>query len=246
MTATLNRRDFLTYSGATVAGLTLGETGRRWLARADERAAEFTPRNGIEAWKTSVCRECPAGCGLRVRTIDDTPVKIEGNPSCPIARGRLCAKGQASLEAYFDPDRLVGPAKRIGSRADQKWVAIKWDEAAALLASRLTANAPHGGAIVALAADERGPIADAWSQFWEAHGARVGWTLPPTAARLAPSFAALTGSAADPVFDLEHASHVVSFGAPIAEDWLSPVWTQRSYGRFRRGASRPRGRLIQI
>ncbi len=240
-----NRRDFLTYGGATIAGLTLGETGRRWLARADERVADFTPRAGAETWTTSVCRECAAGCGIRVRAIDGTPVKLEGNPACPIARGRLCTKGQASLEGYFDPDRLVGPAKRVGDPADQRWAPISWDDAIALLASRLH-EASDPGAIVALADEERGPIADAWSQFWTARGARVGWTLRPTAARLAPAFQALTGASADPIFDLERATHLLSFGAPVVEDWLSAVWSQRSYGRFRRGASRPRGRLVQI
>lgn len=245
MVPTLNRRDFLTYGGATIAGLTLGEAGRRWLARADAQAAEFMPRNGTETWATSVCRECPAACGIRVRLIDGTPVKIDGNPNCPIARGRLCAKGQAALEGYFDPDRLVGPAKRVGRRGDDRWTPIGWDEAIAMLASHLTAASPSG-AIVALAADEHGPIDDAWTHFWTAAHARLAWTVPATAERLAPAFLALTGAAGDPTFDLERATHVLSFGAPIVEDWLSPVWTQRSYGRFRRTASRPRGRLIQI
>ncbi len=39
MSDALTRRDFLTWSGATVAGVTLGEWGRRALARADERRA---------------------------------------------------------------------------------------------------------------------------------------------------------------------------------------------------------------
>ncbi|HZT76092.1 MAG TPA: molybdopterin dinucleotide binding domain-containing protein [Vicinamibacterales bacterium] len=245
MASSLNRRDFLTYSGATVAGLTLGEAGRRWLARADERAVDFRPRDGVETFAASVCRECPAGCSLRVRSIDGTPVKIDGNPNCPIARGRLCAKGQASLEAYFDPDRLVGPAKRIGARGENRWAPIAWTDAVALLASHLT-TAPAPGAVVAVSADERGPIADAWAAFWTAHHARLAWTIPPTAERFAPAFRALTGTGADPVFDVEHATHVLSFGAPLVEDWLSPVWSQRSYGRFRRGASRQRGRLVQI
>ena len=245
MVPTLNRRDFLTYGGATIAGLTLGEAGRRWLARADAQAAEFTPRNGTETWATSVCRECPAACGIRVRLMDGTPVKIEGNPNCPIARGRLCAKGQAALEAYFDPDRLTGPAKRVGRRGEDRWAPIGWDEAIATLASHITA-ASSAGAIVALAADERGPMDDAWTKFWTAANARLAWTVPATAERLAPAFLALTGAAGDPTFDLERATHVLSFGAPIVEDWLSPVWAQRSYGRFRRTAARPRGRLIQI
>src|SRR5512142_2268213 len=125
MAPTFNRRDFLTYSGAVVAGVTLGETGRRWLARADERAA-VPPSAGLETWASSVCRECPAACGIRARLVDGTPVKLEGNPDCPIARGRLCAKGQAAIESYFDPDRLVGPARRAGRRGENKWQPITW------------------------------------------------------------------------------------------------------------------------
>src|SRR5450756_2343586 len=114
MTHTFNRRDFLVYGGATVAGITLGQGGRRWLSRVDERAGAWRVP-AVETWATSVCRECPSACGLRVRLMDRTPVKLEGNPLCPISRGRLCAKGQAALEAYFDPDRLTGPARRTGT-----------------------------------------------------------------------------------------------------------------------------------
>ena len=67
-----------------------------------------------------------------------------------------------------------------------------------------------------------------------------------TPTQLRPRFTTLTGVDADPLFDLDHATHVLSFGAPIVEDWLSPVWAQRAYGRFRRSPSRPRGRLVQI
>jgi anaerobic selenocysteine-containing dehydrogenase len=178
--------------------------------------------------------------------MDGVPVKLEGNPLCPVARGRLCAKGQAALEAYFDPDRLIGPARRDGPRGSNRWTRISWSDAVAEFASRLDRARSTSGRIVAIGADERGPIDDAWSRFWRALPADVAWTALPTAERLAPRFRALTGAVGDPVFDLEHATHVISFGAPIVEDWLSPVWVQRSYGRFRRGIGRPRGRLVQI
>lgn len=245
MAGVINRRDFLAYSGATLAGVTLGEAGRRWLARADERAGAWR-KPAVETWATSVCRECPAACGVRVRLVDQTPVKLEGNPNCPISRGRLCAKGQAAIEAYFDPDRLVGPARRTGRRGEGQWAPISWNEAAALLAAALGRARADRGAIVALAVGERGPVIDAWTRFWTGVGGRVAWTLAPTAERLAPGFAALTGARGDPVFDIEHATHVLSFGAPVVEDFLSPVWAQRSYGRFRRGATRRRGRLVQV
>lgn len=247
MSDALNRREFLVYAGATVAGVTLGEIGRRQLARADARAAVWHPR-APERWTTSVCAECPAACGVRVRLVDDVPVKLEGNPRCPIAHGRLCAKGQAALESYFDPDRLTGPARRIGKRGERQWQPVTWTEALALVTAGIQQTpADPPARPLALGGRERGPLADAWLGFWRAAGARVAWTGAPVAERLRPSFTALTGvDDADPVFDLEHATYVLSFGAPLVEDWLSAVWAQRSYGRFRRSAAHGRGRLVHV
>lgn len=240
----LGRRDFLLYGGGVLAGITLGELGRRQLARADARAAAWRG-GGVESWATSVCRECPAACGVRARLIDGVPVKLEGNPLCPVSRGRLCAKGQASIESYYDPDRLRGPARRVGQRGEARWEPIAWDAAVALLSDRLKEAAGGRRPALAVAAEEQGPLADAWTSFWKAAGARVSWTPAATAARLGPAFRALTGAQADPLFDVENAGFVLSFGAPLVEDWLSGVWAQRSFGRFRRGAG-PRGRLVQV
>jgi anaerobic selenocysteine-containing dehydrogenase len=205
MASIINRRDFLLYGGATLAGVTLGETGRRWLARADERSGAWHPP-AAETWAVSVCRECPAACGVRVRMMDRVPVKLEGNPLCPIARGRLCAKGQAALESYFDPDRLVGPARRNGPRGANRWTRISWTEAIDEFAAQIGRARASSGAIVAFGAAEHGPIDDACSKFWSALPAQTAWVTPPTAERLAPRFAALTGASGDPIFDLEHAT----------------------------------------
>ena len=242
---TFNRRDFLTYSGATVAGITLGEVGRRWLARADARAGAWHAP-AVETFATSVCRECPAGCGIRVRLMDRVPVKIDGNPLCPVSRGRLCGKGQAAVEAYFDPDRLVGPARRVGSRKDGHFEPIAWADAIQMLTAQIEKTRGAGRGVTALAADEHGPFAEAWSQFWTPLGARIAWSQTADSALLATRLGALAGAAGEPIFDLEHASYVLSFGAPIVEDWISPLWTQRSYARFRRSASRSRGRLVHV
>ena len=240
-----SRRDFLVYSGAAVAGITLGETGRRWRARLDADAAGWRA-GGVETSANSVCRECAAGCGIRVRIVDDVPVKIDGNPLCPIARGRLCAKGQAALESYFDPDRLVGPAHRIARGGPARWEPLPWKDAIALAADRLKRAAGTQDGIIAVATADRGPEAEAWTRVWRAAGARLVWTPRPTAENLRPRLRALTGADADPIFDVEHASYVLSFGAALADDWLSGVWAQRSFGRFRRGAASSRGRLVHI
>lgn len=246
MSETLNRREFLFFSGTAAAGITLGEAGRGLLARADARASAWRDR-GVERWATSVCRECPAACGIRVRLIDEVPVKLEGNPKCPIARGRLCAKGQAAIESYFDPDRLTGPARRIGKRGENRWQPISWDDALQFFASRWPRDPMAADALpLALSGSERGPLADAWTAVWRAAGAHPAWAVDATADRLRSALTGLTGAQRDPLFDLEHATYILSFGAPIVEDWLSPLWAQRSYGRFRRGSSRGRGRLVQV
>src|SRR5512132_746687 len=143
MAIDLTRRDFLLFGGGAVAGGTLGEIGRRAMARADERAAA-SHGGAPERWASSVCRACPGACGLRVRLVNDVPVKLEGNPLCPISRGRLCAKGQAAIESYFDPDRLTGPARRTGTGRTGAWQRIEWDAAITLLASRLQPAASPG------------------------------------------------------------------------------------------------------
>ena len=245
MSDELKRRDFLVYAGATIAGVTLGQAGRRLLARADERTGvRHEPL--IESQATSVGRECPAACGVRVRLMDGTPVKLEGNPLCPVSRGRLCAKGQAAIEAYFDPDRLLGPARRVGPRKDGRFEPITWADAIQMLATQIDKTRGARRDVVAFAADERGPFAEAWGQFWTALDARVAWTLAAGSSRLAPRLGVLAGAGGEPIFDVEHATYVLSFGAPVVEDWLSPVWTQRSYGRFRRGVSQSRGRLVHV
>lgn len=242
MTEHLSRRDFLAYSGATLGGVTLGQFGRGMLARADARAATWKGP-GAERWTVSVCRECPAACGVRVRLVDNVPVKLEGNPLCPLSRGRLCAKGQAAIESYFDPDRLTGPAQR---NRENRWEPITWDAAIAVLAARLRESAAAARPLCAIAVEERGPVADAWARFWTAAGADLCWTPTPTASRYRTTLERLTGTAADPLFDIEHATYVLSFGAPLVEDWLSALWSQRAYGRFRRAEARTRGRLVQI
>jgi anaerobic selenocysteine-containing dehydrogenase len=243
MNDTLSRRDFLFYGGATVTGITLGDWGRRLLARADERAGGWRAR-GTERWATSVCRECPAACGVRVRLVDEVPVKLEGNPLCPVSRGRLCAKGQAALEAYFDPDRLVGAARRTGDRGTDRWEGVAWSAAVAWVARELAAAPP--GSILVLGAPEDGPLGEAWTRFWTTLGARVATTPFATAHRWSARLAALTGVDGVLHVDVERATHILSFSAPLVEDWVSPVWSQRAYGRFRRSPARPRGRLVQI
>jgi anaerobic selenocysteine-containing dehydrogenase len=133
-----SRRDFIKFAGFTAAGVTLGKYLRDYALRYELFNQQWANRGpGIETRKLSVCRQCPAGCGLTVRLVDGDVKKLDGNPLCPIARGTLCPKGQAGVQSLYNPDRLLGPVRRSGLRGNGQWERIGWDEALKEVQSKL-------------------------------------------------------------------------------------------------------------
>ncbi|MFZ1755008.1 MAG: molybdopterin-dependent oxidoreductase [Caldilineaceae bacterium] len=79
----------------------------------------------------TVCFNCESACGL-LAYVDKTTFEIrkfEGNPVHPGSRGRNCAKGPATHNQTYDPERILYPLKRVGKRGEGKWKRISWDEA---------------------------------------------------------------------------------------------------------------------
>jgi anaerobic selenocysteine-containing dehydrogenase len=79
----------------------------------------------------TVCFNCESACGLLAYVDKDTfeVQKFEGNPAHPGSRGRNCAKGPATHNQIYDPDRILHPLKRTGERGEGRWKQITWDEA---------------------------------------------------------------------------------------------------------------------
>ena len=88
----------------------------------------------MATYYATVCQECPAGCGMLVRTREGRAVKVEGNPAHPLNRGGLCARGHASLQGLYNPDRFRGPFRR---RTDGGLAPLSWPEAESLFAERV-------------------------------------------------------------------------------------------------------------
>ena len=79
----------------------------------------------------TICFNCESGCGL-LAYVDKTTFEIrkfEGNPAHPGSRGRNCAKGPATHNQIYDPERILYPLKRVGERGEGRWRRISWDEA---------------------------------------------------------------------------------------------------------------------
>ncbi len=72
-----------------------------------------------------------------VNTESNRIVKIEGNPDDVASRGRCCPMGNAGFLQAYDPDRILFPMKRVGSRGSGKWKRISWDEAIGEIAGRI-------------------------------------------------------------------------------------------------------------
>ncbi|MCS6826386.1 MAG: hypothetical protein NZ553_07225, partial [Caldilinea sp.] len=77
----------------------------------------------------TVCFNCESACGLLAYVDRETleVKKFEGNPVHPGSRGRNCAKGPATHNQTYDPERILYPLKRVGKRGEGKWKRVTWE-----------------------------------------------------------------------------------------------------------------------
>ncbi|TVR27330.1 MAG: molybdopterin oxidoreductase family protein [Ilumatobacter sp.] len=106
--------------------------------------------------------DCPDSCGWTV-TVDDgeqgpVAVSLRGRPDHPYSRGELCPKVNRFLDRVYDPDRLLHPLRRVGSRGSGDFERITWDEALTEIAGRLHGVIERHGAEAVL------PFSDAGNQ----------------------------------------------------------------------------------
>ena len=90
----------------------------------------------------TICFNCESACGL-LAYVDKTTLEIkkfEGNPAHPGSRGRNCAKGPATHNQVYDPERILYPLKRVGERGAGQWKRISWDEALDEIAEKMRAS----------------------------------------------------------------------------------------------------------
>ncbi len=251
MSKQISRRDFLklaTAGAATTAVLTgCGPTSRFVDREPYMKMPEYT-YNGMSTYYATTCRECAAACGLVVRTMQGRAIKVEGNANNPVNLGKTCARGQATLQGLYNPDRVQNPVKQgRGSQLSQE--TLDWNAAIQVVADALQNTKPAEIAfLMGMAPDH---LFDLVSDLAKAIGApapvRFG-ALGMFEARATLSKAAedLFGKAAMPFFDLENADVVLSFGANFLETWLSPVAFTRGFAKMRRGNPERRGYFVQF
>ena len=142
MSEKISRRDFLklaSVGAATTAVLTGCGPASRYVVREPYMKMPEYTYNGLSTYYATTCRECAAGCGLIVRTMQGRAIKVEGNASNPVNLGKTCARGQATLQGLYNPDRIASPTKQgRGSDVSQ----LDWDVAIQTVSDALKNNNP--------------------------------------------------------------------------------------------------------
>ncbi len=222
----LDRRDFLKMVGVGAgAAATACADPIEKLVPYVEQPASITP--GIPVVYASTCSECPAGCGLHIKTREGRPIKLEGNPDHPVNRGRLCSRGQASLGRTYIPDRIGECLKRAG---DGSFEATHWDEATKLLTARLAAAKGRtwilGGPV--------GPSVDGVIEaFAAAAGARRLVYEPFGRESLRAGTEAVFGVDSLPIFDMGEADLIIDLGSDFLSSGASPTENARQFSDAR-------------
>ncbi len=221
----IERRTFLKAIGVLGVGSLSGCNQ----APTDKLHAYLTPPEdvipGVAGFYATICRACPAGCGLWVKTREARPIKLEGNPRHPVSRGALCPRGQAFIQSLYGRHRIAEPLMRVQDRLQP----VPWAEAVDALAGRLA----KASSVTFLSGAESGSFetvrGDFLSRFPRSRALEyepLGMTSQAAAASL------LFGRSEVPWLDLRRTHYVLSLGADLLDAWISPVhlaaeWAER-------------------
>ena len=251
MTRTISRREFIKTAGITAAATAVltgcGPASRYVVREPYTRMPEYT-YNGQSTYYASTCRECPAGCGIVVRTEQGRALKIDGNPYHPANLGKTCSRGQAALQGLYNPDRIHNPLKQP-ERGSQNFADISWDEAVGVVKDTLANNKPEELTfLMGMVPDH---LFDLVIELCRALGAP-----PPIRYSAHEIFDAritlvnacqqLFSVDALPFFDIANTDVTFSFGANFLETYLSPMSYSRGFAQMRRGHPGSRGYLVQF
>jgi len=251
MSEKISRRDFLklaTAGAATTAVLTGCGPSSRYIKREPYMEMPEYTYNGLSTYYATTCRECAAGCGLVVRTMQGRAIKVEGNAGNPVNLGKTCARGQATLQGLYNPDRVENPTNQ-GRGSTLVNDPMDWDAAVKIVSDALAnTNASEIAFLLGTGSDH---LFDLVSDLTGALGApapvRFGaLSMFESRATLSKAAENLFGQAAMPFFDLANADVILSFGANFLETWLSPVAYTRGFAKMRRGNPKRRGYFIQF
>ncbi|HYE07630.1 MAG TPA: 4Fe-4S dicluster domain-containing protein [Planctomycetota bacterium] len=214
---------------------------------------------GNAVWYSTTLRSGGRAVAVIAKTYDGRPIKLEGNPDCPlnngtvadnqgnVARGKLDTRTQASLMDLYDPDRRqTGPGRKQGDALQ----AIGWDELDATVGAAL-----KQGPVTLITGPIDGPARrQLIDDLKKAFGARLTHAAydayAPDAAIAARGLAFGDAHAKPATLRLERASVIVTLGSDLLGGGQTGLPEQIGFGDFRRrighGEAATTGQLISF
>ena len=94
------------------------------------------------------CDMCAPGphCGVCAWVKEGRLLHVEGDPTHPVSRGKLCTKGLAGRAYVYRKDRIMTPLRRVGERGSGVFEPLSWDEALEEIAAGLSGIRDEYGA----------------------------------------------------------------------------------------------------
>ena len=217
----LSRRNLFKYmgmGGATVLAASCEQKPEKLIPLLlPPNEFEYTPQTAYQYMTT--CQECSAGCGMMVTAREGRAQKAEGNPNHPVNRGALCAKGQASMQALYNPDRLA--------LSQQSGAPLSWADAMNSFAEQLQGAAGQIAYLGKPATGSEGPFIEQWLTA-VGGGKRIHFEVQSQVSERTANQIAF-GRADLPHYALEKARYLLNFSADFMETWGSVVENTRQF-----------------
>lgn len=232
MKVEVSRRRFLQGSVAlsVVGGTSLG-TGMLFASTKEDRTFEVMTKTGAGEAKLvpTLCEMCVNKCAAIARVEDGVVTKLDPNPMFPKSKNMLCPRGNAGIQALYDPDRLKYPMIRIGKKGEGKFKRVTWEEAYEAILNG-TEHFPGLAKILDEEEDNRssflfcageGMAEHTFKMFYSAFGSS-NWLNHSSIClqTVASAYGVTLGTY--PIADLENANYIIMAGANRAEAIVTP------------------------
>ena len=229
----VDRRCFLGLGLGAVAGAVVSPPG----AKLTDDLSIWTqnwpwtpvPKDGKVTYEQSACSLCKGNCGIRVRKVGGRPVHISGQKGHPVNEGGVCLHGISGLQYLYGLTRINAPLKRVGETFEE----ISWKEAISHIADKLNTMRENGDAdkVACITGKEHGSIPELFQRFMKAYGSPHYYSMPDMNTTWRMVAEKMHGENAEMGFDLENATHILSFGTGMLEGWGSVVHNFRINSR---------------
>lgn len=224
MSKIITRRDILKFTGGGILGVMFSPLPWKLL---DDSAIwtqnwSLIPKlsHGPISTTFSHCMLCGGGCAIKAQCVSGMPYYVSGIQNHPITRGKICTRGLASHHMAHHPLRIVHPHKFVGKSDNSRMIAISLEDSLNEVSKQIKNSK---GTITILDQQPTRAISEIYQQFLDQCENGMFLTSPSREdATLIALQEMMNRSEESFGFDFENTNMILSFGAPLLDNWGTP------------------------